>query len=238
MPPSPERQCALVIDGRRIDYLLRRSSRRSIGFTVDGRGLRVAVPRLASQRAIEAALRAHAGWIFAKLDAWQAHVPAPSLAVTDGLVFPLLGSYFSLHLDPARQRGYQCDRLLGRLSLPAGRPPALALQQALQAEARQCFAERLALYAAQLGVELPPLRLSSARTRWGSCSSRGVISLNWRLIHLPLELVDYVVAHELAHLKEMNHSPRFWAVVATLCPDWQARRLALRRQAATLPRFD
>ena len=80
----------------------------------------------------------------------------------------------------------------------------------------------------------PPLSLSSARTRWGCCSASG-IRLNWRLIHLPLDLVDYVVAHELAHLREMNHSARFWAEVARLCPDWRERRAALKKHGGEIP---
>ena len=79
------------------------------------------------------------------------------------------------------------------------------------------------------------MALSSARTRWGSCSRRTGIRLNWRLIHFPLPIVDYVVIHELAHLREMNHGPRFWAIVATLCPDYREQRAELRRLAVTCP---
>ncbi|HNB07544.1 MAG TPA: DUF45 domain-containing protein, partial [Thauera aminoaromatica] len=82
---------------------------------------------------------------------------------------------------------------------------------------------------------VPPVSLSSAATRWGSCSTRSGIRLHWRLIHLEPALIDYVVAHEVAHLAEMNHSPRFWAVVERLYPDWRAARAALRSAAATLP---
>ena len=120
-------------------------------------------------------------------------------------------------------------------------PPAVdarvVLEKALRDKARCVFAERLAHYVPQLGVPPPPLRLSAARTRWGSCSHRGGISLNWRLILMPLPVVDYVVAHELAHLKEMNHSPGFWSVVQQLCPDWRARRLELRQLARRIPQI-
>ena len=75
------------------------------------------------------------------------------------------------------------------------------------------------------------MRLSNARSRWGSCHVSGRISLNWRLIQLPPHLVDYVVVHELAHLREMNHSPRFWSLVGRIIPDYQARRRELRREA-------
>jgi predicted metal-dependent hydrolase len=118
-----------------------------------------------------------------------------------------------------------------------GSTPALLLEQALREKARAVFSERLALHAPRLGVAAPPLRLSSARTRWGSCSHHGGISLNWRLIFMPLTVIDYVVCHELAHLKEMNHSPRFWSVVEQLCPDWRRLRLELRHQARHIPRL-
>ena len=80
-------------------------------------------------------------------------------------------------------------------------------------QALTCFSERIAFYADKLGVARPQLRLSRAKTLWGSCNSRGVVHLHWRLIQMPLNLVDYVVAHELSHLIEMNHSPAFWQTV-------------------------
>jgi predicted metal-dependent hydrolase len=80
------------------------------------------------------------------------------------------------------------------------------------------------------------LSLSSAQTRWGSASSNGTIRLNWRLIHFPMSSIDYVVAHELAHLREMNHSPRFWDVVRSVLPDYEQLRGSLRGDG--LPVFD
>ena len=82
-----------------------------------------------------------------------------------------------------------------------------------------------------LTLQSVSIRLSNARSRWGSCHTSGRISLNWRLIHLPSHLIDYVVVHELAHLVEMNHSPRFWAVVARVIPDYAARRREIRKES-------
>ena len=113
--------------------------------------------------------------------------------------------------------------------------PAAALVRALRQRALGWFAERVAAYCQRLGQPVPPVRLTAARTRWGSCSQASGIRLHWRLIHLPPALGDYVVAHEVAHLLEMNHSPRFWAVVAFLYPDWQAARARLREAARDLP---
>ena len=94
-------------------------------------------------------------------------------------------------------------------------------------EALAFFQHRVAVYARQLDVSVSRLGLSSARTRWGSCTSGGSIRLNWRLIKAPPSVIDYVVIHELAHLIELNHSPSFWQIVAQLCPDYtDATRLA------------
>lgn len=115
--------------------------------------------------------------------------------------------------------------------------PAGALLRALKRRALEDYAPRLAEHCARFGVAVPPLRLTSARTRWGSCSTRSGIRLHWRLIHLEPELIDYVVAHEVAHLAEMNHSPRFWRLVETLHPQWQLSRRRLHAAGAELPRI-
>jgi predicted metal-dependent hydrolase len=111
-----------------------------------------------------------------------------------------------------------------------------AVQSWLQRQARRVFEERCTLFAQRLGVQVRRISLSSAATRWGSASADGAIRLNWRLIHFGLPIIDYVVAHELAHLREMNHSPAFWGVVRSVLPDYQSSRVALREQ--TLPIFD
>ena len=103
------------------------------------------------------------------------------------------------------------------------------VQAWLQAEARRVFAERIPLFAQRLGRTPKRWTLSSARTRWGSCTADGTIRLNWRLVHFPLDVVDYVIAHELAHLSEMNHGPRFWATVGDLFPEFRQARAWLRK---------
>ena len=100
--------------------------------------------------------------------------------------------------------------------------------RALKRKARAMFAERLAVFEHMHACAPVRWSLTSARTRWGSCSPGGHVRLNWRLIHCPVPLIDYVIAHELAHLEELNHGPRFWARVETLYPDWRRARKALR----------
>ena len=111
-----------------------------------------------------------------------------------------------------------------------------AVQSWLQRQAKRIFEERCHHFARQLGVRWTRLSLSSATTRWGSASADGAIRLHWRLIHFALPTIDYVVAHELAHLRVMDHSPRFWDVVRSVIPDVERLRDGLRDEA--LPAFD
>lgn len=95
--------------------------------------------------------------------------------------------------------------------------------------------ERLNHYAPRMGVSFKQLSLSSAKTRWGSCTSEGNIRLHWKLIHCDLHIIDYLVVHELAHLREMNHSARFWQIVANEIPDYAERRKALKVLSESMP---
>jgi predicted metal-dependent hydrolase len=118
-----------------------------------------------------------------------------------------------------------------QLKLPVSASPVevqRALVVWLKRQALALFAERCDHYASLLGVQYTKLGLSSAQTRWGSAHASGAIRLNWRLIHFPPAVVDYVAAHELAHLREMNHSPRFWALVDSVIPDVAAAQRTLR----------
>ena len=238
MPPSrPEADHRIVIGDQAVAYRLRRSQRRTIGLAIDHRGLRVGAPAGARLGDIENLIRQHGQWVLDKLSTWQTRASATPFTVTDGIVLTIIGEPVTILLSEIGRQRWQFGP--GRLYLrPDARHPANALLvAALRDRARAIFAERLEWHAVRLGVPTPPLRLSSARTRWGSCSQRGGIALNWRLVLMPPAIIDYVVCHELAHLKEMNHSPRFWSVVEQLCPDWQARRLELRRLGREIPQL-
>lgn len=225
-PPEAERRIA--IGGQEIAYHLRRSRRCTIGLSIDHRGLRVGAPQGARLGDIEQLIRRHGQWVLDKLANWRERPPPSKLEIVDGCQLPILGRNLGITVTPIGRARWQWigDRL--HLWPSASTDARQLLEKAMRDKARTVFLERLAIHAPRLGVEVPPLRLSSARTRWGSCSQHGGISLNWRLLFMPLPVVDYVVCHELAHLREMNHSPRFWAVVEQLCPDWKARRLELR----------
>ena len=227
----------ITLAGQQVAYHLRRSRRRTIGLTIDQRGLRVGAPLQARLGDIESLILQHGQWVLDKLAAWRERPAAEKLALTDGTVIFALGAALTVTITPSSRQHwlFSCDKL--HLFVPPTIAASAVLEKALREKARAVFSERLAHYAPALGVANPPLRLSSARTRWGSCSHYGGISLNWRLVFMPLAIVDYVVAHELAHLKEMNHGPRFWSVVEQLCPDWRVRRLELRQLGRQIPQF-
>lgn len=225
------------LDGRDIPYLLRRSQRRTLALQIDYRGVRVAVPGKARVEDVERFIHDHSRWLLGKLALRAQQADRPVLALVDGAVIPLLGQDCRLRLGGAgratrwRVGDDGCDELhVGAVAdLPA------AVVRALRQRALSWLGARVADYCARLGVPVPPVRLSSARTRWGSCSSVSGIRLHWRLVHMPPALADYVVAHEVAHLLHMNHGPRFWAVVESLYPGAKEARLALRRAAQALP---
>ncbi len=220
-----------------VGYRFRRARRRSIGIMIDDDGLRVAAPNHAPIAEVEAFLREKARWVLKKLSEWRAAPKPPVVDWSDGSSLALLGTSVTIALVPG-ERGISLEN--GRLGIglvPRPEPAALRKRAIawIKEQARARLGERLTLYAARLGVPTPRLSLSSARTQWGLCREDGHVRLNWRLIHLPLHLVDYVVAHELAHLREMNHSARFWTVVGGLYPDYKQARIELRHCNHRLP---
>ncbi|SDI40922.1 M48 family metallopeptidase [Propionivibrio dicarboxylicus] len=242
--PLAENEVArtIALGDRIVPYVLRRSRRRSIGLQIDHRGLRIAAPVRASLVDVEALIRKHGDWVAQKLDAWRSRRRAEPLSISDGVQLPLLGETLTIRTAPGNNRFVWHDGENGSppgltLQLRAPTDAGRVLERALRERALTLFPSRLAEYARRLELPTPPLALSSARTRWGSCSRATGIRLNWRLVHFPLHIVDYVVAHELAHLLEMNHSRRFWAHVATLYPDYRAARAELNALAATCPQW-
>lgn len=227
----------LVLAGRIVAYRLRRDRRR-LAMRIDERGLSVGAPRSLPVAAIEAFIAGHAEWVLQKLDEFAGIGQIRHLPIHDGASLPVLGQEVRVRVTAGSNRGFWQHHAAGSELWLAARPAAdlaLLTRRALQRRAMEHCHPRLAAMSARLGLPAPPLALSSARTRWGSCSAKSGIRLNWRLIHLPAELIDYVIAHEAAHLVEMNHSPRFWAVVDRLHPEWRSTREELKRLGSRLP---
>ncbi len=142
-------------------------------------------------------------------------------------------------MEVVQRAGPPDIRLLGFSLLVSGAAEGgAALREAivpwLKGEALSLFRRRVEHYVAALEIAVPRIRLSDARSRWGSCNGRGELRFNWRVMMAPMSLVDYVVAHELAHLVVMDHSKRFWSLVAEHCPDWRAHRRWLKEHGAEL----
>ena len=249
--PRANRQA--LLSGHVIRYELKRARRRTIGFVVSDAGLTVSAPRWVPQAEIDAGLQEKARWILRKFNEQADRLKkleSARIAWGDGAVLPFLGEPVVVVLD-ARITGAQLDAgqaqpqgtLAGvpRLTLHVGLPPGATAEQVrdqvqawLQRQARRIFEERCAVFAERLGVRVRRLALSAAATRWGSASADGSIRLNWRLVHLPMATIDYVVCHELAHLRHMDHSPRFWDVVRSVLPDYEAAKDVLRDEAVPL----
>lgn len=215
------------LGGQTIRYQIVRSARRSVGLKIDQQGLTLQLPRRFALRDIDAVLQDKSNWILTKLAELQARPAAPSLAAATEIDW--LGEAYPLQISASRSAVKA-----GVIYLAAADNAAIptALSRLMQREARQFLAERLQHWAAQLKLQPNAMQLSGARTRWGSCSATGGIRLNWRLMQAPVPIIDYVVIHELCHLVEMNHSPRFWALVASACPDWKQKRAWLKQHGA------
>jgi len=249
----PRAQRDVRLDGHLVAYEMRRARRRSIGFVVGPEGLSVSVPRWVGLKEVDSALHEKRAWILRKLREQReraARLQAARIEWRDGTELPFLGEPVILLLDP-RATGALLDndndvealpgvaRRLLRIGLPhtaTAEQIRDAVQSWLQRQARRIFEERCAQFAARLDVRVRRIGLSSATTRWGSANADGSIRLNWRLVHFGLPVIDYVVAHELAHLREMNHSPAFWDVVRSVLPDYEHSRVALRD--GQVPVFD
>lgn len=244
--PAAPRKRRLQMDGHQLEYRLLRSKRRTIGFLIDDDGLRITAPRWVTVAEIESAIREKQRWIFSKLTEMRERSVRrlqPQMQWRDGASLPYLGSDLTLRIIAAQASGIAWREDTRELTVSL--PPDASEQQLkdrvqgwLQGEARRIFAERLPVYAEKLGVTYRSFALSSANTRWGSCTADGRIRLNWRLIHFAPPLIDYVIAHELSHLREMNHSPRFWATVQSIFPEFESARRSLRDSGPeTLPIF-
>ncbi len=235
--PLPERDVLQFSDAS-LSYAIRASARRrtlSLELRADG-SLTVATPQGLSLATIRAFVESRRAWVEAKR-ALLKPATAPRIFPEHGARLPYLGTELALNVSiaPARRAACRCES--GSLLVKV--PRDTAIRPAIEAWYRRAAAThasaRLAHFAPLVGRAARKLSIRAQRTRWGSCSARGAISLNWRLMQAPPEILDYVVVHELCHLLVPNHSPRFWAEVARVLPDWRERRAQLRQFGRSLP---
>lgn len=237
-PTGPGTLHRLVLEHRVLHYRLVWARRRSIGIVVRRGVVEARAPRQAGRALVESFIRSKERWITTRL-AESVREPR-EICWVEGERLPVFGEEVRLTASPgATPVRLAGDRLLLPLSaLASWRTVAIDWMRTAGFE---LFRERICHYARVLGVREPSLGLSNARTQWGSCrrarDGAGRVLINWRLVQLPRHLTDYVVAHELAHLREPNHSPRFWAIVAQLFPDYRSARRELARLGRALPRL-
>ena len=209
-----------------LEYVLvRRRGRRGVGLKVDETGLTVSAPSTMPLGRIEALVRESERWVQRKIAEWRSR-RVPDVSWGEGAALPYLGGTIALRVAQGSR---------GR-ALLAGGELRVAARTLVEAEvrrvvvawykraARSHLSQRVQALAGAAGIAPPKFLLSSAMARWGSCNSRREVRLAWRLVKAPPELIDYVICHELAHLRQMNHSAAFWAEVERQCPDYRRLR--------------
>lgn len=214
----------LALGGGDVDYVLvRRRGRRGVGLRVDEDGLTVSAPSTMPVSQIEALVRESERWVLRKIVEWSGR-RAPPMQWVDGARLPFLGGALGLRL----MHGERARAIRHGAELHVTAPDPHGARDAVirwyKRAARGHLSERTRSLAAAAGLRFPRVIVSSALSRWGSCNARGEVRLAWRLMKAPPRLVDYVICHELAHLRHMNHSSAFWAEVARQCPGYRELR--------------
>lgn len=230
------RHTVTLPDGIQLNYSLERRQRRTVGLKITDHGLVVHAPTRVAHALLETLILQKADWILKKLQTRQEN-KLPPLQWQDGEQLLFLGNAISLAIKlSARSNAVHHDSGQLEVTIPAIQEEKSVARQYVahkvvqwyKKQALTDFTRRLEIFSAKLDVPLPRLLISNARTRWGSCNSRREIRINWRLLQAPPQLINYVICHELAHLKEMNHSARFWQVVESIYPDYRAAEKALK----------
>jgi predicted metal-dependent hydrolase len=226
----------IEIDSGPVAYTIRRSRRakRIQMRFVPGQGFEVVLPARAPMREVEPFVRGAVDWMRRTL-ATMTEVGVAA-ALGNGSATPYLGERLRIQQTSGTRDTVQ--RVGDTLVVTLRHSGAISVNAAVEAwyrvEARRVLAQRAAAHAATLGVDIGRVTIKDTRSRWGSCSNKGNLNFSWRLLLAPYAVMDYVAAHEVAHLREPNHSPRFWALVESLCPDYRTHRAWLREHGREL----
>lgn len=226
--------------GDQLHYQLERRQRRTVGLKITENGLVIHAPKRISQSHLESIIVLKADWIRKKLETLiENKLPAMQWQHGETLLF--MGNTISLAVEhDIRSKAVEYEPGVLQLAMPNHLDPTLIARKVIQWYKKQAlidFTRRLEIFSSKLGVSFTSFNLSNAGSRWGSCNSRKEIRLNWRLLQAPPHIINYVVCHELAHLKEMNHSAKFWATVASIYPDYKLAEKELKALSANLHRI-
>jgi predicted metal-dependent hydrolase len=224
-------QTLTLASGETISYLLERRPRRTVGLKITADGLVVHAPKRIFEFQLNQILQEKSNWILNKLKNREANqVEKIQWANGDHLLY--LGNDIQLNITQSKaNKALVFEQNMLKLACLQPNNHALISRKVIQWYKKQAaldFGRRLEILAAKLGVETPPLTLSNAQSRWGSCNSHGNVRLSWRLLQTPPHIINYVICHELAHLKQMNHSAKFYAVLESLFPNYKAAEKELK----------
>lgn len=236
-----EKACTLLIGDKELKYLLARSSRKTIGISIEKNGVvKVASPFLVSDDYIRQLLKKKAQWIFNKVEDINAQQSTASKAFIDDESFRYMGKEYKLKLIENNSIKKPFIKI-SDLSIVIMFPYMFEVSKIKHIltlwyieQFKVVIEERIKRYSQIIGVCPNKIVIKEQKTRWGSCSSKGNINLNWKLIMAPLEVIDYVVTHELCHMKEMNHSRQFWSLVETVLPKYKEYRSWLKQNGELL----
>ena len=243
-------QSLKLSNGEIISYLLERRPRRTVGLKITQNGLVVHAPKRIFEFQLHQILQEKSGWILKKLQAREDN-KVEKIQWVNGEHLLYLGQDIQLSISPNNlNKKLVFDENMLKINPPTmnSQPPdrhggsgkAVVSKQVIgwyKKQAALDFTRRLEILAAKLAVATPPLTLSNAQSRWGSCNSRGEVRLSWRLLQAPPHIINYVICHELAHLKQMNHSPQFWTVVEGLFPNYKIAEIELKILSPQLHRM-
>lgn len=221
---------SIALDGVRVDYrLVRRRGRRGLGLKIDGSGMTVAASLTTPMSSIEALIGKNAAWVLKKLEQWS-HRRIEPQRWENGATVPFMGETRALVIEAGHARA-QVEDSPGHLLVRVREADAALVEKAVSGwykkQALPHLAQRAFLFSRLHNLTPPRVFITSANSRWGSCNSRREVRFSWRLIKARPALIDYVVCHELAHLRHMNHSAAFWNEVGRMCPDYRALRAEL-----------
>ncbi len=237
---QPQR-AGLVIDGAELPVIFKRNARARriiLRMNPKGEGIVLTVPPGTTQREALNFAVSQSAWITARLKR-----TLETVAFADGVEVPFRGEMHMICHRPTPRRTVWCEEGTGEGELPSlcvsGRGEHLPrrLKDWLKAQARSDLSAASNHYAAAMGLKYSRLSIRDQSSRWGSCSSTGALSYSWRLVMAPPDVLDYVAAHEVAHLAEMNHGPAFWALVERNCPHTKTAKHWLKQNGRGLHRY-
>lgn len=229
-----------------IPYEERKNSRiKRISIRVTTEKVRVSVPAATSREEIQVFLKQNQEWILENWGKLQKIAHASQRQYLSGEKVPYLGQELTLQIKDSQRKMIRAIYNIEEKSLEISIPQSITqdlrqeairdiLEKWYKEKARSYFLQKLNYWSREMGVSYNKFRLKGQKTRWGSCSTLGNINLNWRIIMAPEPVIDYIIIHELSHLKYMDHSPEFWEHVARFCPDYRRHRHWLRKNGHTL----